>query len=270
MTDRDRLWFIGITKDARTAGPGKRLELFLKGCIRGIVNPCQGCFNPTTWEFGGPRREMTVDEVVDFIVRDAWNRQVTFCGGEPLLQTRNLIKVCRRLKELDPKFHIVIYTAYVLENLLRNGIVFVPRACDGPEVHEALQVYSSSWTEDRSRYQIATPDEILELLKYVDMLVDGDYQHDKRLPVSPTMDEGMFIGSANQRVIYAAESLRRDPSGQHFEMLYADEYNRRMACQKTCRCCGHALLDDSMHFCDEDCEQRFVERDEYMKIFGGA
>jgi anaerobic ribonucleoside-triphosphate reductase activating protein len=264
---RAKMRFIGVTKDATTAGPGKRLELFLKGCIRGIVNPCEGCFNPTTWEFGGPRRDMYVEEVVDMIIRDAWNWQVTFCGGEPLLQTRNLIKVCRALKEHDPRFHIVVYTAYTLENLLNNGIVYSYRPVDGPEVREALEAYST-WDNGSSNFKIiAKPHEIRELMSVIDLLVDGDYQADKRIPTEQYMNEGMFVGSSNQRVIDTKETLKRDPQ---FVFEYADVWMQKHLSQKHCKCCGHPLPSRQFSYCDSKCRNAFHKRNKEMKAFGGA
>lgn len=259
--------FIGVTKDATTAGPGKRLELFLKGCIRGIVNPCPGCFNPTTWEFGGLTKKMTVDEVVDMIVRDAWNWQVTFCGGEPLLQTRNLIQVCKRLKEISPRYHIVVYTAYTLENLLKHGIFYSYRSNDGDDIREALEAYSV-WESDDSKIKfIAKPDEIRELMKHIDLLVDGDYQADKRLPTEEYMNEGMFIGSSNQRVIDTKETLKQEPN---FVFEYADAWMKNHQNKKLCRCCGHALPSKRLIYCDSECRKAFHKRNKEMAIFGGA
>jgi|SRR5579875_1694126 len=262
--------FIGVTKDALTAGPGKRLELFLKGCIRGIVNPCEGCFNPTTWEFGGLRKEMLIEEVVDLIKRDAWNKQVTFCGGEPLLQTRNLIEVCKQLKAMDPKYHIIIYTAYTIEKLLNNGIQYHIRRQDGEDVREALLSYCTSWTEYDGQvrsFTIATPAQIRELMQYIDILVDGDYQHDKRIPTEKYMNEGMFIGSANQKVIDTQASLKYESK---LVFLYADEYIKQMQKWHTCKACGHELFDYRRHYCDDDCKKAYQKRNKEMKVFGGA
>jgi organic radical activating enzyme len=267
LESRLKMRFIGVTKDATTAGPGKRLELFLKGCIRGIVNPCSGCFNPTTWEFGGLRREMYVDEVVDMICRDAWNRQVTFCGGEPLLQTRLLIEVCKKLKAIDPKYHIIVYTAYTLENLLNNGIRYILRPQDGEEVREALLAYSTAWDPAKRNFTIATPAQIRTLMQYIDLLVDGDYQEDKRIPTEKYMNEGMFVGSSNQRVIDTKETLKRDPQ---FVFEYADTWMEKYLSKKHCKCCGHPIPDYFGDACTEDCYRRYRKRQEEMKVFGGV
>ncbi len=261
--------FIGITKDATTAGPGKRLELFLKGCIRGIVNPCEGCFNPSTWEFGGSKREMHVDEVVDIILQDAWNNQVTFCGGEPLLQTQNLIEVCRILKEKNPKIHIVIYTAYTIELLLKVGIRYALRDQDPPEVKETLEAYShwETTTPNNRTKVIASPEEIKLLMKYIDILVDGDYQSEYRIPTEKYMNQGMFIGSANQKVIDTQSTFALD-----FEKIifkHADVWMDDHLMFKHCKCCGHPIP-DSNTFCNTDCEALYEKRIPHIRRFGGS
>lgn len=262
--DRDRMRFIGITKDALTAGPGKRMELFLKGCIRGVINPCPGCFNPSTWEFGGDMKEMTVDEVVSLIHRDAWNRQVTFCGGEPLLQARNLALVCKRLKEIDSSFHIIVYTAYKLENLMNHGIIYHKRAQDSADLLESLDLYSSSKKNDM--YYIAFNKDIKELMAHIDLLVDGDYQQSLRLPTKQaTMNDGMFIGSSNQRVIDTIKTLEADP---HFVFVTADVYQNERNQHKHCKSCGHNLTNRRLTYCSEACQKRFHRHQKQMKSIG--
>jgi organic radical activating enzyme len=266
----NKMRFIGVTKDATTAGPGKRLELFLKGCIRGVISPCEGCFNPTTWEFGGSFYPMTTDEVVAMIDRDAWNRQVTFCGGEPLLQTKNLIKVCKQLKEIDPSFHIVIYTAYKVDTLMKHGLEFTWVECKHSyEMQQLLLAYSQAGFEFKSLQEnhrtllikLFSAEEIKELMQYVDIIVDGDYQADKRLPTERYMNEGMFVGSWNQRVIQAKESAEKGK----LVYVHADEYqhDRLLLAEggHVCTSCGHELMKETVEgFCDEICQYRYEKR----------
>lgn len=270
---RDIIRFIGINKDSLTAGPGKRLEFFTKGCIRGVVNPCQGCFNRLTWTFEGKYRPMTTDEVVQICLDDAWNRQVTFCGGEPILQARNLTKVAKKLKEIDPTFHFVIYTAYKLDVLLKNGLKFMWHK----DKHEDAMLphlidYSASYrvkeiNEKREptkvSFTILTPEDVKEMMKYMDIIVDGDFQIDKRLTTAKYMHDGWFIGSANQRVIFGPESAFIG----ELQYLYADEYNKKRLGERHCKCCGHESQDE---FCSDLCKVRYRDREQLMAIFGGV
>lgn len=268
------LRFIGVTKDALTAGPGKRLELFTKGCIRGVVSPCEGCFNQITWSFEGKYKEYTIDDLVNMIDRDAWNRQVTFCGGEPILQARAITQVAKRLKEIDSSFHFVMYTMYKLDVLMKHGLQFTWRKeRHEPAMVEQLKDYSASYdikkTDENDnplivKFQILTPSDVHELMEYIDMIVDGEYQHDKRLTTHPTMHDGGFIGSANQRVFNCKETIKEVKRQQKIDSFslkfaYADEYMDWFNQHHHCKTCGHVIATEK-DYCNAVCENRFVFR----------
>jgi organic radical activating enzyme len=265
---KELLRFMGVNKDTRTAGPGRRLEFFTKGCIRGVINPCFGCFNESTWTFDGLSRETTVDELVEVCLRDAWNRQVTFCGGEPILQARALAKVAKRLKEIDPTFHFVMYTAYKLDALMKYGLKFTWVPKHGEGMQTALNDYCHSYRDLDSgnrQYTILTAEDVQELMKYVDLIVDGDYQQDKRLTSDKYMHEGWFVGSSNQRVIFAPASVKTG------ELLYlhADQYNEQRLSSRHCKCCGHELAKNPALFCNSTCAGRYSERKKEVAKTGG-
>ena len=90
-------------------GPGIRTVVFFNGCkLR-----CKYCHNPEMWQLG--ELNYTSDELVQTILRnkDYFGKRggVTFSGGEPLLQDKFLIEVCKKLKESD--IHIALDTAGV-------------------------------------------------------------------------------------------------------------------------------------------------------------
>ena len=93
---------------------------------------------------------------------------LTLLGGEPLLNTGILLPLCKRIrKEFGNTKDIWSWTGYTWEELMRPG---------------------------------ETPDK-LELLRYIDILVDGRYMkdlHDSLL---------QFRGSSNQRIIDVPKSL---------------------------------------------------------------
>ena len=95
-------------------GPGIRTVVFLNGCnLR-----CKYCHNPEMWEKG--KNNITEDELVNKILRNkdyfGENGGVTFSGGEPLLHSKFLINVCKRLKENN--IHIALDTAGVGDNYI--------------------------------------------------------------------------------------------------------------------------------------------------------
>ena len=99
-------------------GPGIRTVVFLNGCkLR-----CKFCHNPETWIKKDDNTD--VNTLVNKILRMRPyykdNGGVTFSGGEPLLQSKFLIKVCQKLK--NKNIHIALDTAgvgYNYKKLLR-------------------------------------------------------------------------------------------------------------------------------------------------------
>lgn len=90
-------------------GPGVRYVVFMQGCnLR-----CQFCHNPDTWSRQAGI-EITEEELIAKILKAKVYMQngkggVTFSGGEPLLQAKFLLPVCKVLKEQD--IHITVDTA---------------------------------------------------------------------------------------------------------------------------------------------------------------
>lgn len=263
---RDQLKLLGINRNTLTAGPGMRLEIFLKGCIRGIKSPCSGCFNESSWAFDGPVREMDVHQVADLLIKDAWNKQITICGGEPLLQTRNLIEVLTIVRQKAPDYHIIIYTAYLLENLLHHGIRHFIRDDEPTEMIETLIHYARSYNKEKKIITIATPKDIRTLMNLIDWLVDGDFQIDKRIPNGNLMPEGQFVGSSNQRIINTKATLVYEPN-----IVYetATDFIEKRKQYKCCKTCGHAMQSKRLTYCSDDCKKRYhaFSKSDYFQIF---
>lgn len=256
-----KIELIGMNQNTRTAGPGTRLEYFTKGCIRGVVNPCQGCFNADTWSFGGQKRETTAHELIKHAVDNAHNGLITFCGGEPMIQAKALTRAAKGIKRRMKNAHIIMYTAYDMNTLMRHGLNFTWKKEYGLDMKRALNSYANAILPNidagEVRYEILSPYDVRELMKYVDIIVDGDYQMKKRLTNSDTMHDGWFIGSANQRVIDAKSSL-------FFKELVfdtAEQYNAKMKKNHSCQYCGKPNT-SATPFCSNACKfhnQKFVD-----------
>lgn len=159
---------------ATTAGPtpkeykNQRIELFLFGCKKAIEgNPCPGCFNPALWNSSVATKTHNPADVAEHIVHSQYyNGYVTIGGGEPTDQLNELIELCKNIKALDPKSHIMVYTWHDL--------------------------YNEKLFEDEN---------FSELFSYIDMIVDGEYKQDQRL-YNESSGDGFTssIGSANQTV----------------------------------------------------------------------
>jgi len=95
-------------------GPGIRVVIFLQGCnLR-----CAYCHNPETWDCEKKKNKMSVEEVVNKVLRYkayiSKNGGVTFSGGEPLLQSEFIYECSKRLKEEG--IHVCVDTAGVASN----------------------------------------------------------------------------------------------------------------------------------------------------------
>lgn len=130
----------------------------------GCPNACPGCHNPQSWDIASGRM-MTTEDIMRVIRADEF-ADVTFSGGDPMFQPVGFAELARAVKRETGK-NIWCYTGYTYETLRRN------------------------------RHQT-------ELLKYVDVLVDGPYLASQR-------DEDiLFRGSRNQRLIDVQASLREN------------------------------------------------------------
>jgi anaerobic ribonucleoside-triphosphate reductase activating protein len=90
-------------------GPGRRTVLFVQGCTLA----CEGCWNSRTHAFTGP--EVSVPDVLDTLLRHVSEQQlhgVTFSGGEPVQQARDVAPLLKTLRAAIPEISIGIFTGY--------------------------------------------------------------------------------------------------------------------------------------------------------------
>jgi anaerobic ribonucleoside-triphosphate reductase activating protein len=107
-----------------------------------------------------------MDEIIDNIEKNPLLRGITFSGGEPWDQAEKFAYIAERVKSFG--LNIWCYTGYTLEYILEHK-------------------------QERRGW--------VELLHYIDVLVDGKFEEDKKI-------EGLkFRGSSNQRIIDVKGSL---------------------------------------------------------------
>lgn len=145
-------------------GPGVRVVLFVSGC----THHCKGCFQPQTWDFnyGDDYTADTEQEIIDALAPDFMDG-LTLLGGEPFEpdNQRALLPLLHRVRNEMPQKTIWAFSGYTFEELTGK-------------------------TESRARCEVTD-----EMLSLVDVLVDGEFQLDKR-NISL-----QFRGSENQRLI---------------------------------------------------------------------
>lgn len=182
-----------ITHDDMKNGDGLRVVLWVAGCS----HHCPGCQNPITWDPDDGKKfdEDAILEIYHEMEKD-YISGLTISGGDPFY-IRNVLHVlmlCRFMKQEFPEKTIWIYTGYTWEHLWQ--------AYNFPE---------SMW-------------------KYVDVLVDGEFEQDKLDVNYP------WAGSTNQRVIDVQASLKEGKVVLHEsnqERRNAGEFQQR----ENCNCC---------------------------------
>ena len=154
----------GIIKESIVDGPGIRYVVFAQGC----PHHCVGCHNPQTWSFEGGKR-VIIPQIMDEIKENPLISGVTLSGGEPFCQAEDMAKLARAVHEKG--LNVIAYTGYIYEKLIEMS---------------------------------KSKPEIMDLLKQVDVLVDGPF-------VSALKSyELKFKGSSNQRAIDVKKSLKQN------------------------------------------------------------
>ncbi len=151
-------------------GIGCRTSLFVSGC----THHCKGCFNKVTWDFnyGLSFTKEVEDDIIESL-KPSYIKGLTILGGEPMeVQNQKVLSpFIKRVKEELPEKDIWIYSGYTWEELTDP---------------ENKRCHS---------------EDTLEILKNIDILVDGEFMLDKK---DITLK---FRGSSNQRIIDVKKTL---------------------------------------------------------------
>ena len=148
-----------------TNGPGIRTTLFVSGC----THNCEGCFNKEQQDFnyGNEFTKEIENEFIEY-TKSRQIKGVNILGGEPMQQTKDdsLLNLLKRIK-IETNKPIWLWSGYKFEE-----IIIEPK--------------------------------MLELLKQVDVLIDGKFEIEKRDLMLK------YRGSENQRVIDVKKSLEQN------------------------------------------------------------
>lgn len=133
--------------------------------LQGCPHHCKGCHNPTTWNYDGGE-ELSIEEILDTLSNSS--NDITISGGEPLEQFNELLYLLEAIRKTTDK-RVWLYTGYVFN------------------------------------YELCSDIYVLNLLSnYVDVLVDGRFEEDKKDP------NLLFRGSSNQRLIDLPKSIEKE------------------------------------------------------------
>ena len=164
--ERKRMNFSGIKNYDVANGEGVRLTLFVSGCR----NRCKGCFQPETWDFNyGYEFSPSIQQEIIDMLGSPYIDGLTILGGEPFEPENEaaLLPFIQRVRETYPNKTIWMYSGYLF-----SQIRYLPTG--------------------------------REILKLIDVLVDGRFEQDLASP------DLKFRGSSNQRIIDVQKTLEKE------------------------------------------------------------
>lgn len=151
-------------------GVGVRVTLFVSGC----KNCCKNCFQPQTWDFeyGQPFTQDTEKYILN-LLKPPYISGLTVLGGEPFEPPNQsaILPFLKKVKAVYPNKSIWMFTGFTYEELM----------------------------SDQCRAHCR---ETSEILKIIDVLIDGRYD-EKLRNISLK-----FRGSSNQRIIDVQKTLK--------------------------------------------------------------
>ena len=100
----------GVIKESIVDGKGLRLVVFTQGC----PHNCKGCHNPETHETGGGY-SCSAQTIVEEFLKNPLLAGITFSGGEPILQAKELLPVAQAVVQAGKD--CVLYSGYTFEEL---------------------------------------------------------------------------------------------------------------------------------------------------------
>ena len=161
-----------ITSSTHALGPGERAVVWVQGC----PFHCSGCIAPE-WIPQIPAQLMSPEQIVEKLLRHPSVTGLTFSGGEPMLQAAGLAHVARLARSYR-KLNIICFTGFRYKDLIKES--------GTSEIHD--------------------------LLKEVDVLIDGNYVK------SRNSGKGLR-GSDNQHIIHLTDNLKNyDLENDHRQM----------------------------------------------------
>ncbi len=104
----------GLANDSIVDGPGIRFAIFTQGC----PHNCEGCHNPNSHDFEGGYFE-ECDVIIEKIKGNPLLDGVTFSGGEPFMQAKELTYIAKEIK--DTGLSALAYTGFTIEELLSGA-----------------------------------------------------------------------------------------------------------------------------------------------------
>jgi len=131
---------------------------------QGCSKGCKNCFNPETWSFE-KYKSLTPLEIFE-LIKNSNVSGVTITGGDPLEQPEELLELLILLESLNLSNGIIFFTGYTIDEINKDFL-------------------------------------LRKSLNYIDVLIDGRFEKDKRISSS-------LRGSENQNIIYFSSKIKEE------------------------------------------------------------
>jgi len=126
---------LSVIHDSIVDGDGLRTTIFFAGC----PHQCRGCHNPTSWSFDNGERH-SIDDLLELVAAAPLN-DVTFSGGEPFQQAKEISLLAKQIKAMGK--NLWCYTGYTYEWIIKQGnedqknlLSYIDTLVDGPFILE--------------------------------------------------------------------------------------------------------------------------------------
>ncbi len=180
-------------------GEGVGIALFVQGCHF----HCPNCFNPETWDYNGGK-EWTEEVKNKFLelANRPYIKRISILGGEPLAEENldDVLDLVNRIRLSSPQKSIWLYTGNTISTCKYfDDTIFTFQ----PSYYHPNPLNNKHVKVDEKAFLIKQDRKRIEIIKNVDVLVDGQYIDSLRDVTLP------WCGSSNQKVIDIQQSLQK-------------------------------------------------------------
>lgn len=108
-----KLSILNIIQDTTVDGPGFRTSIYAAGCI----HKCEACHNPQSWDKHNGKL-YHINDLLE-VIKEADFANVTFTGGDPLIQVEGFTELATLIKK-ETRKNIWCYTGFTYEQISKS------------------------------------------------------------------------------------------------------------------------------------------------------
>jgi len=167
---KDSLYLYNIVPSTKALGANSRFAIWVQGCDK----RCSFCLVPDSWSKTSRGYYLSIEELVEQVCATKGISGLTISGGEPFLQSLELVQFITALNLRKKGLDYIVYTGYQYEEILEN-------------------------------------EEQKQLLESIDLLIDGEYVDELNddTPLVGSSNQGVYILSDRGEELAIAMSNKK-------------------------------------------------------------